>query len=216
MAKIEGEAGLFSGQSRYGKTTAVIEHVKRHAPGARDRILVYSPKEQLDDYIARLGAKHVARSRRGLIDVLHKLGPEPGIVVYIPRRRAEFGYWCRCAHWWAKQGFRKGRHSTVIAEELADVTTPAKAPEGWGELVRQGLGYGANVYGVSQRPAESDKTLPGNATFIHTHYLRRTGDRRYMAEEMDTDPDRIRALAKYQWLEAWAGEAELREGQTGR
>lgn len=214
MPKLEGEAGLFCGQSRYGKTTAVIEHVKGRAPGRRSRVLVWSIKEQVDDYAGKLGATAVTRTRRGLVAALEKAGSGPAVIVHVPKRASEFGFWSRCAMWWAKAGARKGEHTSIIAEELADVTSPAKAPEGWGELVRQGLGYGANVYGVSQRPAESDKTLPGNATFLHTHYLRRKGDRTYVADELDTDPGRIQRLAKYQWLEAWAGEPTLREGQT--
>jgi len=215
MARLEGEAGLFAGQSRYGKTTALIEHLQHHAPGGGRRIVVWSPKEKIDNYEGKLDAGHRTTTHRGLIATLKRVGTDDGVIVHVPRSMSEFGFWARCAYWWAKLGHGKGLQTCIVGEEIADVTSPAKAPEGWGALIRQGLGYGANVYGVSQRPAESDKTLLGNATFVHCHYLRRSGDRKYMAEEMDTTQEALRRLSKYEWLEAWAGEPDLRRGQTG-
>jgi hypothetical protein len=215
MAEIEGEAGLFVGQSRYGKTTAVIEHVTRQAPGQGRRCIVWSIKEKVDDYAGRLGTTQVARTRKSLLDKIKRHAHDTDArIVYVPRDPGDFGWWAKVAMKWAKYGAEANLYTTVIAEELADVTSPAKAPPGWGELCRQGLGYGANVYGVSQRPAESDKTIVGNASFVHCHYLRRAGDRKYMAEELDTRAEHIARLARFQFVQAWAGESGLRHGET--
>ena len=54
----------------------------------------------------------------------------------------------------------------VIAEELADVTTTAKAPGNWGKLVRRGLKRGITIYAISQRWAEADKTALGNPSEV--------------------------------------------------
>ena len=52
----------------------------------------------------------------------------------------------------------------AIAEELADVTTTAKAPGHWGVLIRRGLKRGLTLFCISQRWAEADKTAFGNAS----------------------------------------------------
>ncbi|MDO8416652.1 MAG: hypothetical protein Q7S87_10630 [Agitococcus sp.] len=52
-------------------------------------------------------------------------------------------------------------------------------------LVRRGRKYGANIYGITQRPAESDKTLFGNCHVIHCCYMQWANDRAYMAAELD-------------------------------
>ena len=64
--------------------------------------------------------------------------------------------------WWA--GLVRGvasctRPTVALAEEIANVTTIAKAPPNWGWLARTGRKYGLSVIGVTQRPAECDKTI---------------------------------------------------------
>lgn len=91
----------------------------------------------------------------------------------------------------------------MVAEEIADVTSPGKAPDARGLLVRQGLGWGINIYAITQRPAESDKTVMGNATYFHAHAMSRSKDRKYMAEEMDLPVEQLAALQPLQWIERW-------------
>ncbi len=65
------------------------------------------------------------------------------------------------------------RKLTVIVEELADVTTPQKAPESWGVLLRRGRKYGISTYAVTQRIQEIDKTIIGNmAQFMVFQHVR--------------------------------------------
>lgn len=90
---------------------------------------------------------------------------------------------------------------TLIIEELADVTHPGKAPPAWGVIVRRGLRYGPQLYGVTQRPTESDKTIMGNASIFHCHSMARADDARYMAKEMRIDQARIDALKPLQYIE---------------
>ncbi|MCW8917477.1 MAG: type IV secretory system conjugative DNA transfer family protein [Gammaproteobacteria bacterium] len=105
-----------------------------------------------------------------------------------------FDYWARCAFAWG--------NCVAVGEELADVTHPGKAPPGWGQLVRRGRKRGITVIGISQRPAEADKTLLGNATLIHCGRLRRENDRRVMAAEMDVSLADVSNLAPLEWIES--------------
>jgi hypothetical protein len=113
---------------------------------------------------------------------------------YIPRTLSDFDFWARCAFAW--------KNCTVVAEELADVTTPGKAPPGWGQVVRKGRANGIEIYAVTQRPAESDKTVIGNSTLTHCCKLKRDKDRAYMAAEMGCGKDALDRLKPLEWIEA--------------
>ena len=69
-------------------------------------------------------------------------------ISYQPKQLADFDYWARCAFAFVRLGAENGLMTDIVAEELADVTSPAKAPEGWGMLVRRGRKYGANIYRI--------------------------------------------------------------------
>lgn len=73
----------------------------------------------------------------------------------------------------------------VIVEELADVTTPAKAAPAWGELCRRSRKYGGKIAATSQRPQEIDKTILGQADAIWCGRLKTEKDAKYMAGIMD-------------------------------
>jgi len=121
---------------------------------------------------------------------------------------AEFAEFCRLAYVWTQLW-----PSCTVVEELADVTTPAKAPPAWGELIRKGAYYGHHLYGITQRPAECDKTLWGNASLIHCTGFPLVRDREYMARQLGCDPARIEALKPLHYLERWAGATAITEGR---
>lgn len=102
---------------------------------------------------------------------------------------------------WALAAFEWG-NCVAVGEELAAVTSPGKAPRGWHSLVTRGRKRGITVIGVTQRPAEADKTLLGNATLIHCGRLRRDADRRAMAAEMDIPVTDIAGLKPLEWIES--------------
>lgn len=121
----------------------------------------------------------------------------------------EFSTFCRLAHVAIRS---HPRRLTLIVEELADVTTPGKAPAAWGVIVRRDLCYGPEIYAVTQRPSESDKTIMGNASVIHTHAMARAEDARYMAKELRVDQALIDALNPYEFLERDMGTKEITRG----
>lgn len=200
--KREGKLGVFTGKSRWGKTYQVKKRIRRSS-----RVLVWSIKERVDRYADTWSDAIKVSGLQNLIDILKSSGKGRARIVYMPRSASEFGQWAKLAHAWGMLA-----PCDVVAEELADVTSPSKAPAGWGELCRQGLGWGINIYAITQRPAESDKTIMGNATYFHTHGLMRANDRKYMAQEMDITVEQIAALKKYEWLERW-GTGQLKRGK---
>lgn len=119
----------------------------------------------------------------------------------------DFDPFCRLAWVWLRAA-----RGTLVVEELASVTTPGKAPAGWGDIIRAGLRYGPEIYALTQRPSESDKTAIGNATVLHCHAMARAGDRRYMAAELDADPAEIGRLRPLQWIERDRRTGALRRG----
>jgi len=206
---LEGEMGVYTGSSRQGKTAALKQKIRDHK-----RVVVWSVKEKIDQYGKVWPDTHYVQTIAGLKRALiERASARRFRIVFMPSRLSEFTDFCRLAYAWAMCGHGINLHTTVVAEELSDVTNPGKAPETWGVLIRQGLGWGANIYALTQRPAESDKTVMGNATYIHAHYSKRAQDRKYVADEMDASPEEINSLDKLEWLESRHGEP-LKRGKV--
>lgn len=125
-----------------------------------------------------------------------------------PVNAKTFHTFCKLAFVWMKAA----PGGTLVVEELADVTSPAKAPEGWGEIIRKGRHYSGRIYGLTQRPAESDKTIAGNADVIHTGRLSFPRDRKTMAEYLDVPVEQITALESLHWIERDMRDRRLTRG----
>jgi len=125
-----------------------------------------------------------------------------------PVHEATFNSFCKLAFVWMKAA----PGGVVVVEELADVTSPGKAPQGWGEIVRKGRHYSGSIYGLTQRPTESDKTLAGNADVIHCGRLSFPRDRKTLAEYLDVPVDHITELQSLHWIERDMRTRELRTG----
>ncbi|MBM0105609.1 hypothetical protein JM946_12655 [Steroidobacter sp. S1-65] len=174
----DGELILVAGASGSGKT---LYSMRACAPAAR--LIVW------DSHLEWWGRGCTpVRSISELARVLST--KEPGQWAYIgPVDSRSFTGFCRvalCA--------MKLEPCTIVVEELADVSTPAKAPKAWGELLRWARKLGCTVYGITQRPAESDKTLAGNATRIVCHALGSDLDAAYMTRYMPVSKERLLAL----------------------
>lgn len=202
MRRADGYLAVYVGGSRMGKTAAVKQALDGH-----ERVVIWSPKEIIDRYAT--GGAITAINMGELVGKMAKIGTAPARIVYVPMSMADFGDWARAAFVWGKLG-----PAAIVAEELADVTGPGKAPEAWGTLVRQALGWGCSVYAVTQRPSESDKTIMGNASVLHCHFMPRDQDRRYMAAEMDIDQAEIRALKPLEWIQVAHGSGLKTRGKV--
>lgn len=171
----KAEIVLVSGSSGSRKTTYVKKIINK-----RKRVGVYdAAKHEYGDIKGIV----IAKTQRELLNLLKTHKTTALKVAFQPPRPCakSFEFFCKCMMAWG--------WATVVAEELADVTTPSKAPEGWGDVVRKGRAIGLKVYGLTQRPAESDKTIIGNASMLHAGRQTRAADRKYMAAELNINAD---------------------------
>lgn len=182
MSNKQANIIVVCGGSGSGKSAWVKRQIKR----AR-RLLVWDVNDEYE------GVR--VTSRRELLSAVRGNKTKSFNIRYVPPvvTSEEFSFWCEVA-------FVAG-NLIAVAEETADVTSPSKAPPGWGKVVRRGRHQRLTVYGITQRPAESDKTIIGNATLIHCCMLKRAEDRKYMAREMGIEFGEVDSLQPLEWIE---------------
>ena len=153
------------GASRSGKT----QYVTSQIAGA-DRVLIWDIKGEYPG-VGR------ARNRAELMRLVKRCLGKPGKIAFTPDVISEFDYFCRVAQAWVKSHFLAGENCVLIFEETADVTSPGKAPDAYGTILRRYLSYGVDIYAITQRPAESDKTAVGNASAVRICRLQLSRDK---------------------------------------
>lgn len=159
------------GSSRSGKTQYVTNQIK-----GQNRVLIWDIKGEYP-------AKYRARSPAQLMKMVKALAGKPGVIAYTANKLSEFNFFCRLAQSWVKSHYVIGKNCVLIFEETADVTSPGKAPEDYGVILRRYLSYGVDIYAITQRPAESDKTAVGNASIIRVCRLQLARDRKSVASD---------------------------------
>ena len=178
----DGTITAIVGASGSGKTAYLKQQIANS-----QRLIVWDIEGQYNDNMQRITDK---------MALIQAIKQQTARISFAPKNLSEFDFWAQCAFVFAKQGANIGKHTDIVAEELADVTNPAKAPNGWGMLVRRGRKYGANIYGITQRPAESDKTLFGNCMVLHVCALQKLSDKKMIAEELDVDLSEVKNLVR--------------------
>ena len=141
------------GASRSGKSAFVMHEIK-----SQQRVMVWDVKGEYDGFLQ-------CRSKAELIKAIKRSGKKARIA-FVPPNLSDFDFFCRCAQAWVKQNFSRSLNCALVFEETADVTSPAKAPQSYGILLRRFLSYGVDIFAITQRPAESDKTAVGNASIV--------------------------------------------------
>lgn len=138
------------------------------------------------------------------LELLHSIilayirNPEPFRVGYTgPVSQRHFATFCQLAWVW----MRAAPGGDLVIEELADVTQPGKAPPAWGEIVRKHRHERGRVYALTQRPAESDKTILGNCTVLHVGRLNMARDREYAAACLDVPLEDVTRLTDLEFIE---------------
>lgn len=188
-----------AGRSRSGKTAWTLQRIQGAA-----RLLVRDPRLE---YVGPLKAKAVD-SVPALAAALRNTGIGAGRFCYTGPDSG-FDAVCKLGYLWGQLW-----PIVFVGEEISDVTTPGKAPDGWGQLIRKGLYYGNHIYSITQRPAECDKTVWGNASVIHSHGFVRQEDREYMARQLGVTVQDIEALQQFEYLERWADQADVVRGKV--
>lgn len=187
MKTDDGLLYVIGGASRSGKTAWTARQVR----GAK-RAMAWDPEAQW----CELPGWRKVSTRADLMKWAQSAGSYR--VAFVPGvdLRADFDFWCDAVMFAGR--FRGPL--VAVAEELADVTTPSKAPGAWGILLRRGLKRGITIYAISQRWAEADKTAIGNAS-RYVCFAMRGDDVAYMARKTripEADLSRLQAL---EWIE---------------
>lgn len=192
----EGRLYCVTGASRSGKSLWTAQRVAR----AR-RLLVW-------DLIGEWSTVYRCRRVSTLRELVACLERNERVAFFHPHMLEQFDAFCRVAWCWLRLA-----PGALVIEETASVTHPGKAPPAWGAIVRMGLRYGVDVYALTQRPAESDKTAFGNASVIHAGRCQTPDDRATMAKYLDVPIAAVAALRPLEWIERDAA-GGLRKGRV--
>lgn len=197
----DGVLTVAAGASRSGKTTWVAQEV---APAKR--LLVWDYK---GEWSVRYRCRRVTTFRELAAAIAPDAGPARIAYHRVTGMSADFETFCRLA--WV---YIRTHGAPLVTEETSSVTSPGKAPVAWGDIIRMGLGYGSDIYAITQRPAESDKTALGNATVIHCGRMGTIDDRKTMAKYLDVPLADVERLLSFQYIERDNRTGELSRGRT--
>lgn len=185
--RADGRITYIVGYTGSGKTTLLRELLRNSR-----RLLVWDGKAEWGN---AWGCRVVTRPQELLKHILPG-APASRISYRVPVSREAFEQFARLA--WL---YCQAHGGDVLIEELADVTTPSKAPLPWGEICRKSRGFGSNVYAVTQRPQEVDKTVQGNASFVSVGLMPDFVDATYCAKRLVMcKPEQVAALRPYQFI----------------
>lgn len=195
-AKIEG---IF-GATGAGKTSYVMECLKRDNP---DRLLIWDTKGEF----AREGYATPVYSVKEALEAMRRptfrIAYKPSLPATITAGKAaramrdQFGLFCL--------GAFAAKNLTLVAEELAETTTPNVAPYGWMKCTTQGRTEGLTIYGLSQQPASVDKQFFANCSKIRTGRLNFDAHIVTMANLLGVPKDEIRGLLPLHYVERAMG-----------
>lgn len=187
LETVDGRLYVIGGASRSGKTAWTVKEVAKQA-----RVIVWDAEEQ---WATLPGFKKIT-TRAELLKAIHLKGNARLAFVPSGDLKSLFDLWAGCAYYWGR--YHGGCH--VVAEELADVTSPGKAPGNWGLLIRRGLKRGVSIYAISQRWAEADKTAIGNASQFVCFRMSSTLDIAYVAKRTRINADEMLGLKPLEYV----------------
>lgn len=187
MKTQDGRLYVIAGASRSGKTA----WTKKQTAKAR-RVIAWDPEAQW----CELRGWTKLTTKASLLGAAQTPGPLRVAYVAGGSLKEEFDFWAGCVMY-------AGRYVEpleAIAEELADVTTPAKAPGNWGILIRRGLKRGITLRCISQRWSEADKTAVGNASDFVIFRQSSGDDVRYLSRKTRIQETEINDLAPLEFV----------------
>lgn len=187
MKTQDGRLYVIAGASRSGKTAWT-----RKQTAKLKRVFAWDPEDQW----SQLPGFRKVTKRADLLKAAAQPGAQRVAYVAGGDLAKEFDFFAGCAMY-------AGRYVEaldVIAEELADVTTPSKAPGNWGILLRRGLKRGISIWAISQRWSEADKTAVGNASDFVVFRQSSGDDIAYLSRKTGIDQTELRGLVPLQFV----------------
>ncbi|MDR2366406.1 MAG: type IV secretory system conjugative DNA transfer family protein [Zoogloeaceae bacterium] len=197
---MDGRLVVVGGASRSGKTQYVMRAV-----ASAPRVCAWDIESQ---YCELPGWERVT-TKAALLAALERPGAARIAYVASGKMAAAFDFWAGAVYY-------SGRYIepvTAIAEELADVTSMAKAPGNWGVLLRRGLKRGITIYAISQRWAEADKTAMGNASEFVIFRQATASDEQYIAARTRIPLESISGLKPLEFVRYDASEQKREPGR---
>lgn len=185
--------GRGSGKSAWVKQLPAVT-------GAR-RLLIWDFMREYQEHAQVIG---------NLRDAIKAMNEKTWRIAYQPnpaRKESEFDLICRAV--------KAAKRCTLIAEELAFVTTPNRAPPMWRELCllgRHPTHAEATLIGISQRPASIDKDFLACADVIHCGRLAYDADARAVAPYLGCDWKLLTQLPDLHFIEKSAGKPDCERG----
>jgi hypothetical protein len=192
----DGKLYAISGSARQGKTLGVMQAVAKAL-----RCLVWDVR---GEWLSK--GFTCVKSLSSLAKLLRECGDDQHRFAYWGAL-GDFDGFCELAYVWGMLW-----PAAIVVDELADVTNPGKAPPGWGQLIRKGLYYGNHIYAITQRPAESDKTVWGNASVLRCYHMVSPNDQDYMGSRLVVPSTEIALLKPLEYLERPQG-GDIKRGK---
>ncbi|MBI1623918.1 hypothetical protein [Comamonas suwonensis] len=200
MKTNDGQLYVIAGASRSGKTAWTRKRIAK-----AKRIWAWDPEAQW----CELPGWRKVSTRAELLACAQKPGAQKVAFVAGGQLKEDFDFWAGAVMY-------AGRYVEpldAVAEELADVTTPSKAPGNWGILVRRGLKRGISLYCISQRWSEADKTAFGNASDFVIFRQSSGDDVTYLARKTRVEQGEINGLVPLQYVHMNALNGEILRGK---
>ena len=200
MKTQDGRLVVVAGASRSGKTAYTKAEVQ-----AAPRVLAWDPEDQW----SQLKGWRKVTTKAQLLAAVQRPGPYRIAYVAGGELQPAFDHWAGCVMY-------AGRYVepvAAVAEELADVTTPSKAPGNWGILLRRGLKRGITIYAISQRWSEADKTAVGNASEFVLFRQSSGDDVRYLSRKTRVPESELNNLMQLEYVRFSAITGDLQRGK---
>lgn len=189
----------YLGSSGSGKTTRARKKIQKPK---RQRTMIWSPKEEIDNYASYYAGTVICTNAAEILNVLKTAGKKPFHLVVKPKLIREQDE--KLFHTFCVYALAIAKHTgdvTVMVDELHTVTRFNWAPDGWSKLVMMGRGYGCEIVAMSQRPASMDKNFLGNTSIINCGRLSYPEDAKAVAKSLGVKPDEVQALNGFMWIE---------------
>ncbi len=190
MKTVDGQSFIFSGSNRTGKSAKASQVL---AALKLETVFVWDIEAQ---WCEIKGFKKL--STLAELKQVVKAGKKGKYaLVFVGADMQEgFNQFCACVFHYLQYFGPCG----CVAEELADVSSPGKAPQYWGMLVRRGLKRGLYLFSISQRWQEADKTAIGNSSEMFIFTPSTFDDAKYIAGKIGQEPMAVLNLPQFSYM----------------